>query len=996
MFLKWSKLRPPSRFSNRIYRKSLGIGLGVLLMAVFSVAPADVRLVNISTRAPIQGGAGDIIAGFIIEGTGTQRVVIRGWDLEPGVDAKLTLRKFPSSELVASNDNWQDDPRSAEIPSHMISHYDKFDAALLLDLAAGAYTVTLSSMGEKGLGLVGIDAIDGTAIKLINISTRAPIQGGAGDVIAGFIIEGTETQRVVIRGWDLEPEVDAKLTIRKFPSSEFVASNDNWQDDSRYAEIPSHMISHYDKFDAALLLDLAAGAYTVTLSSVGAKGIGLVGVDAIDTPNTGGDPKEPSYDSDPKPGNTLDFGSTSVGTPVSYDLLVSEVGDADLVLNSSRISGTNANDFRVSTTFPLTLPDNVVYIQAPRVTIQCTPSGEGLRTASLQINSNDGTHNYYLQCTGNAGGCPTSQPTNCPELDKLSPPDEDLIPWLGAGVDSDRNWLKQEKCLAGDITSLGNSGTELSAKLISSFKDVLVIKKASAGGKFSIKFFKAHADAKYTSVFKQTSYTQSYVLNYNVDLGSERISNISISERGNIAAQNACDFRRYCGDKYVSEITKGGKVYIEMNFKFKTTQQTKEFSAGGGVGFAGKFSVDLEASVSGLSKTTKKQSSLQVVAHQEGGDVTRLIDIFGSNGNSTSCSLDDLELCKKAIDDIIAYMQDGFAKTLRDYPSVLKYKYSGFDFVMGAPDLVSDVTPEIEQAREDLAAEYEKRLADSDKVRYLLQYSLPYERKQKMTTLLAALENDVESLSEAGVVCFSDLGNCLAKECEAKKGLANYDPNELIAGFHPDDGLAAYYPLDGNANDESGHERHGTIHKTVTPVADRFGNENGAYKFDGYIQVSDMRSFQFKNQSVTFSAWVIPSSSSVYRAIVSMGSSSEWISLRRHRSGFDGGRMSMSVYGSPYKYARSIESGNALIDNGWLHVVGIADYEEREIRLYINNVLQKITKGLGDVDVSNGQFRIGYNNYSNKTGYWKGLIDDVRIYERAISDSEIKALYSDR
>jgi len=281
MSVKWL-IWPFSLFLNSVYSKSLRLGLGVLFMVVFSVAQADTRLINISTRAPIQGGAGNIIAGFIIEGTGTQQVVLRGWDLEPGVDSILTLREYPSSNVVATNDNWQDDPRYGEIPSHMVAHFDYLDAALLLDLATGAYTVTLSSVGTKGLGLVGIDAIgDTSAIKLTNISTRAPIQGGAGNVTAGFIIEGTGTQQVVLRGWDLEPGVDAKLTLQKYPSNEIIAINDNWQDDLRYAEIPSHMVGHFDDSDAALLLDLAVGAYTVTLSSVGTKGIGLVGVDAI-------------------------------------------------------------------------------------------------------------------------------------------------------------------------------------------------------------------------------------------------------------------------------------------------------------------------------------------------------------------------------------------------------------------------------------------------------------------------------------------------------------------------------------------------------------------------------------------------------------------------------------------------------------------------------------------------------------------------------------------
>ncbi len=237
------------------------------------------------------------------------------------------------------------------------------------------------------------------------------------------------------------------------------------------------------------------------------------------------------------------------------------------------------------------------------------------------------------------GFCPILQPTHCPALNNLTPPDENLIPWLGASVDSDRNWLKQMECVTGEIIPLGNSSSDLSAKL-------------------------------------------------------------------------------------------GGEIFVEMNFKFKTTQQKKEFS-GGGFGFEQKiFSIDLEASISHLSQTTKKESSLEIIAHQEGAQVEYLADIFGINGNSTSCSLDDLEPCKKAVDDIVAYIQDGFAETLREHPSISNYKYSGFDYVMGAPtDLASDVTSEIEQARENLATEYEKRLIDLDKVRNLLQYRLSSESK---------------------------------------------------------------------------------------------------------------------------------------------------------------------------------------------------------------------------------------------------------------------------
>ncbi|MEK8017371.1 MAG: PKD domain-containing protein, partial [Candidatus Parabeggiatoa sp.] len=76
-----------------------------------TTARLTAHLINISTRAAILGGANDVIAGFIITGSGAQKVIIRALSLEAGVDPKLTVHQYPSGELLASNDNWQTDPR---------------------------------------------------------------------------------------------------------------------------------------------------------------------------------------------------------------------------------------------------------------------------------------------------------------------------------------------------------------------------------------------------------------------------------------------------------------------------------------------------------------------------------------------------------------------------------------------------------------------------------------------------------------------------------------------------------------------------------------------------------------------------------------------------------------------------------------------------------------------------------------------------------------------
>ena len=102
MLLRWSGLW--STFLGHTYRKPLTFCLGVLLMAGVSVTHAEVRLVNISTRAPIQDSANDVVVGFIITGTSKQKVLIRGWGLSDEVNPSITLYS-QSTEVTAYNND---------------------------------------------------------------------------------------------------------------------------------------------------------------------------------------------------------------------------------------------------------------------------------------------------------------------------------------------------------------------------------------------------------------------------------------------------------------------------------------------------------------------------------------------------------------------------------------------------------------------------------------------------------------------------------------------------------------------------------------------------------------------------------------------------------------------------------------------------------------------------------------------------------------------------
>jgi len=248
---------------------------------IINVSFANTHLNNLSTRARIQGGTGNIIAGFGIRGQDRQTILVRGRSLEAGVDPELLLQNYSTLAVWGRNDNWEQDTHHSEIPSDMRPD-NITDAALLRDLPKGYYTVHLSSKGAKGLGIVEVFRLDQTSSstnKFFNISTRALVEGGADDIITNFIIE--DLQKVVVRGTAVEDGIDLQLILQELGKTEVMAQNDNWQDDPRASEIPPHLQPN-KATDAALLLDLPKGAYTVSLTSVGAKKLGLIEVFAVD------------------------------------------------------------------------------------------------------------------------------------------------------------------------------------------------------------------------------------------------------------------------------------------------------------------------------------------------------------------------------------------------------------------------------------------------------------------------------------------------------------------------------------------------------------------------------------------------------------------------------------------------------------------------------------------------------------------------------------------
>ncbi len=207
-------------------------------------------------------------------------------------------------------------------------------------------------------------------------------------------------------------------------------------------------------------------------------------------------------------------------------------------------------------------------------------------------------------------------------------------------------------------------------------------------------------------------------------------------------------------------------------------------------------------------------------------------------------------------------------------------------------------------------------------------------------------------------------------------------------------GLVAYYPFNGNANDASGNGING-IASAVTQTANRFGGTEGAYLFNSSSSVVTVPGLASTNLSaMTLSAWVkptgfpSPSGSIINKYAAFTGSQTDYglmlfSDLRVH---FTNVR-----HGSDH----DITTTNSLSLDRWYHVAVTLDSAGTGT-IWVNGVLQARGDVFPLVPPASEPVRIGQmvTASGSVADNFIGSIDDVRIYNRALSDSEVQQLYA--
>jgi hypothetical protein len=202
-------------------------------------------------------------------------------------------------------------------------------------------------------------------------------------------------------------------------------------------------------------------------------------------------------------------------------------------------------------------------------------------------------------------------------------------------------------------------------------------------------------------------------------------------------------------------------------------------------------------------------------------------------------------------------------------------------------------------------------------------------------------------------------------------------------------GMLAYYSCDANANDLSGNSNDAIL-SAIQSTENKGGNVNSAFRFDGKNSMLTIPGNSLSaSKEISISVWVlIDDFSTMFPGIIeNFGGNSGYLLNIGKDQHF---RFFIGKGDENYLAVRS----QTLLESGvWYHVVGT--YNNNNIKLYINGKLEDAKAFDNGMNIiSKNPVLIGNDNCCGTSRHFKGKMDEIRIFDRALTTSEINKLYA--
>src|SRR4051812_30708719 len=206
----------------------------------------------------------------------------------------------------------------------------------------------------------------------------------------------------------------------------------------------------------------------------------------------------------------------------------------------------------------------------------------------------------------------------------------------------------------------------------------------------------------------------------------------------------------------------------------------------------------------------------------------------------------------------------------------------------------------------------------------------------------------------------------------------------MIALSSLTNGLVAFYPFNGSANDATGNGNNGTAQNAIL-TSDRFGRSGMAYAFNGVdsLIVANVPNIPLGNNARTISLWVKQSSNDASQGVNVL----RWgADVPRQAFGIIANSNPYTWQGQSWGGGNDVNSG-VVVDKKWHQI--LVTHDGSALEIWIDGV-QKGMSAIG-IDTQSSPLAIGGLSGGK---IFQGSIDDVRLYNRALSPQEIERLFA--
>ena len=219
--------------------------------------------------------------------------------------------------------------------------------------------------------------------------------------------------------------------------------------------------------------------------------------------------------------------------------------------------------------------------------------------------------------------------------------------------------------------------------------------------------------------------------------------------------------------------------------------------------------------------------------------------------------------------------------------------------------------------------------------------------------------------------------------------LISLNSTAQIPSYVPSNGLVGWWPFNGNANDESGNGNNGTVNGALL-TNDRNGAANNAYSFNGidnYIDLGNPTALGNNPSSYTQAGWAY---------FNDFNDGYVFMSKRHDNSGNDWATPVTTTNNTFIFFADDafytnapVAESNGLLINQWYHLTFV--YSADDYSIYVNGLMVSSITDSHPMSGSTNNLIIGAQLAWPE--FMKGSLDDIGVWNRALTEQEILALY---